>query len=1063
MKRIVSLLLVAVLAVVAVPASLLSAFALETTQISPAVAEDMKVSYTGDSDKDGFQVAINASLADGIESFAAYDVTVSWDSSVLALATDGISFAEGASADRSVNTQEGSVTVVSASATDYITDGALFTATFYPLKALVTAEITVTVESVATAAGLIDAVGGSVSVPVLQQLPENASTIMYAGCYYDVGVSIILAGDNKTVTELTTQTLGQAKDLNAFALFVVDADNIVTETYLTYGRPDGDKSNVTCPVGGYIIGYHQNLTPPDVKVGDVITLYNIDLDAVRSATSSWALTDAGFTYAAPNTQVTVNVNENAVLTDGVSDVTESWFNGANGKSVLVANTNCKNAGMDVTVLYALDETKKINGVSLSFFHEAVTMIGYPEGKATVLVSTDGENYTEVGKFELVNAGLSTNSYGTVKNEFGFDAVEAAYVKVLFTVGSNAEVLGETPSDGKIFWEFVALTEVTVDEYTHEHSYTAVVTAPTLSKTGYTTYTCECGDTYTSDVVPAVKAQPDTLVSLPDGAIAIDYAGYKHDAYVSIVAGDNLTVSDLTALGNNGIAKDMNYAYIIVVDASNAVVAVNCGMQVSKADVECPEGGYIISYNCNKAGYDVMTGIEVGDIITLYNIDVEAMRGVADNAVLTDAGFTYAAPKTHEHSYTAVVTAPTLSKDGYTTYTCECGDTYTSDVVPAVKAQPDTLVSLPDGAIAIDYAGYKHDAYVSIVAGDNLTVSDLTALGNNGIAKDMNYAYIIVVDASNAVVAVNCGMQVSKADVECPEGGYIISYNCNKAGYDVMTGIEVGDIITLYNIDLEAMRGVADNAVLTDAGFTFAALTPVEKTVETNGIDVLSQENPDVDADWGAGASADNVYLIQNDACTEVGMIVTLLHDLGETEKIDGVTLSFYHNAGVMIGYPEGQATVLVSTDGENYTEIGTFDFAEAVLIQGDFGTVTSEFTFEAVEAAYVKVVFEVGSNEAVLGDSPSDGKAYWEFVGLTQFKVEEAADEFVRGDINGNGEIDAKDYMILKRHILETYTMTDEEYARADVDLNGVVEAKDYIMLKRVYLGTYSFTEGSLV
>ena len=35
-----------------------------------------------------------------------------------------------------------------------------------------------------------------------------------------------------------------------------------------------------------------------------------------------------------------------------------------------------------------------------------------------------------------------------------------------------------------------------------HSYEAVVTAPTCTEVGYTTYTCACGDTYTADEVPA---------------------------------------------------------------------------------------------------------------------------------------------------------------------------------------------------------------------------------------------------------------------------------------------------------------------------------------------------------------------------------------------------------------------------------------------------------------------------------------------------------------------------------------------------------------------------------
>ena len=38
---------------------------------------------------------------------------------------------------------------------------------------------------------------------------------------------------------------------------------------------------------------------------------------------------------------------------------------------------------------------------------------------------------------------------------------------------------------------------------------------------------------------------------------------------------------------------------------------------------------------------------------------------------------------HEHSYTAVVTAPTCTEGGFTTYTCECGESYIADETPAL--------------------------------------------------------------------------------------------------------------------------------------------------------------------------------------------------------------------------------------------------------------------------------------------------------------------------------------------------------------------------------------------
>lgn len=39
--------------------------------------------------------------------------------------------------------------------------------------------------------------------------------------------------------------------------------------------------------------------------------------------------------------------------------------------------------------------------------------------------------------------------------------------------------------------------------------------------------------------------------------------------------------------------------------------------------------------------------------------------------------------THEHSYTTSVTAPTCTEQGYTTYTCSCGDSYVDDYVDAL--------------------------------------------------------------------------------------------------------------------------------------------------------------------------------------------------------------------------------------------------------------------------------------------------------------------------------------------------------------------------------------------
>jgi hypothetical protein len=61
----------------------------------------------------------------------------------------------------------------------------------------------------------------------------------------------------------------------------------------------------------------------------------------------------------------------------------------------------------------------------------------------------------------------------------------------------------------------------------------------------------------------------------------------------------------------------------------------------------------------------------------------------------------------------------------------------------------------------------------------------------------------------------------------------------------------------------------------------------------------------------------------------------------------------------------------------------------------------------------------------------------------------------VRGDLDGNDEIDSTDYLRIKAAFLEKYDMSDVEYAAGDVDGDGVVNTTDYLRIMEHFLGTY--------
>ena len=61
----------------------------------------------------------------------------------------------------------------------------------------------------------------------------------------------------------------------------------------------------------------------------------------------------------------------------------------------------------------------------------------------------------------------------------------------------------------------------------------------------------------------------------------------------------------------------------------------------------------------------------------------------------------------------------------------------------------------------------------------------------------------------------------------------------------------------------------------------------------------------------------------------------------------------------------------------------------------------------------------------------------------------------LRGDINFNGKIDARDYLLLKRGYFGTYFLDEGATYRADINENEKVDARDYLLLKRAYFSTY--------
>lgn len=275
-----------------------------------------------------------------------------------------------------------------------------------------------------------------------------------------------------------------------------------------------------------------------------------------------------------------------------------------------------------------------------------------------------QNVSYIGPFAFGMSSISTIYFEGDAPTFDSADVEVffqCYLTAYYPAGNStwdgiedltSSLIGN--NGGEIIW----LT-YNPDGDSHDHSYTATVTNPTCKNQGYTVYSCSCGDSYVSDYV-------DALGHAYDSGIVIKEPNCDED-------GEKLFTC----------ANDKNHTY------TNPIPATGHSYVASKVESPtCTEDGYTV-YTCGN------------DNSHTYTEDVPALGHAYDNGVVTKQPgcmtdgiktFTCANDKTHTyteeipatgHTHTAVVTKPTCTEQGYTTYTCSCGDSYVGEYVDAL--------------------------------------------------------------------------------------------------------------------------------------------------------------------------------------------------------------------------------------------------------------------------------------------------------------------------------------------------------------------------------------------
>ena len=313
----------------------------------------------------------------------------------------------------------------------------------------------------------------------------------------------------------------------------------------------------------------------------------------------------------------------------------------------------------------------------------------------------------------------------------------------------------------------------------EHSYTPTITPPTCTEQGYTTYTCECGDSNVGDYVEAmghtykngicalcqsVSPLYNKNVSILGDSIST-FAGISKCSS-SFYNGSNrnvLSVYDTwwgKLIEDHGMSLCVNYSQggkamfdsavynnrvleLHTDDSSPDIIFVFLGHNDKLEQVkpfedirwsmiiqESADGTYTYAEPDSFteayaiAVHKMLEEYPLAEVVLLqclmaetsetYNQINPIIQAIGDKFGLTVVDFyenglcrenkTYfpndvhpnkagmnkitdileqVLENTHLHSFNSVVTPPTCTEQGYTTYTCECGDSYVSDYVKVV--------------------------------------------------------------------------------------------------------------------------------------------------------------------------------------------------------------------------------------------------------------------------------------------------------------------------------------------------------------------------------------------
>ncbi len=251
--------------------------------------------------------------------------------------------------------------------------------------------------------------------------------------------------------------------------------------------------------------------------------------------------------------------------------------------------------------------------------------------------------------------------------------------------------------------------------THSHNYTTEVIAPTCTEQGYTIYTCDCGNSYNADYVDALGHSFVNYISNNDATYEAD--GTKTATCEREECVETNTITDIGSILTHTHNYDTEVILPTCTKQGYTVYACDCGNSYN-ADYTSALGHSFVNYiSNNDATYDA-DGTKTATC---------ERTGCNQTNTITDIG----SMLVHNHDYDTEVISPTCTEQGYTVYTCDCGNSYNADYTSALGHSFVNYVSNNDATYDTD--GTKTAICERTGCNQTNTITDIgSMLVKNGI-------------------------------------------------------------------------------------------------------------------------------------------------------------------------------------------------------------------------------------------------------------------------------------------------------------------------------------------